>query len=124
VTVPMHAGQRDVYRKNPKNKHTKTRARELVGRGRAHLLFLVFFFYIYQMQHADCGHRGYARLVLRLAAHDAELPVHDAHTVRELKTRTQRLPQARYVTAPNDSMDRDRPRLPYDTMQYTKTKIT
>jgi hypothetical protein len=63
-------------------------------------------------------------LFSRLAAHDAELPAHNARTIRELKTWAQRLPQARYATAPNDSVDRDRPRLTYDTMQYTKTKIT
>jgi hypothetical protein len=63
-------------------------------------------------------------LVSRLAAHDAGLPEHDTRTVRELKTRVQRLPQAHYVSSPNDSMDRDRPRLTYDVMQCTKTKIT
>jgi hypothetical protein len=46
-------------------------------------------------------------LFSRLAAHDAELPAHDGCTIRELKTWAQRLTQARYVTAPNDSMDRD-----------------
>jgi excinuclease UvrABC nuclease subunit len=63
-------------------------------------------------------------LVSRLATHDAGLPEHDACTVRELKTRAQRLPQARYASSPNDTMDRDRPCLTYDAMQCTKTKIT
>jgi hypothetical protein len=43
-----------------------------------------------------------------LAAHDAKLPAHDA----------------RHATAPNDSVERDKPCLAYDTMQYAKTKLT
>jgi hypothetical protein len=59
-----------------------------------------------------------------LAAHDAELPAHDARTIRERKTPAQRLPQARHATAPNDSVERDKPCLAYDTMQYAKIKLT
>jgi hypothetical protein len=94
-----------------------------LGEAKSSLLFLFFFIFIRCIMQIVAIVAMHA-LVCRLFAHDAGLPEHDARTVRELKTQAQRLPQARYASSPNDSMDRDRPRLTYDVMQCTKTKIT
>jgi hypothetical protein len=109
--------------RNQRTSTNNAHVRELVGRDQEHPLSFCFFIFIRCIMQivAIVAMRA---LVSRLAAHDAELSAHDSCTIRELKTREQRLPQARYASSPNDSVDRDRPRLTYDVMQCTKTKVT
>jgi hypothetical protein len=46
LTVPMYAEQRDVYRKSPKNKHTKNSRQRIGWRGAEHSLLFGVFLYL------------------------------------------------------------------------------
>jgi hypothetical protein len=86
----------------------RTHARDLVGEGPSTPSFLCFSIFI------RCSMQIMAIVAMRalfsrLASHDAELPTHDARTIRDED-----------ATAPNDLVDRDRPRLTYDTMELEK----